>query len=73
MESRTLNTSQIATRVGINFVDTRSHLKALENGGVLTHINFGRRIRYYRFKESAKANAVRDFIEAWCSQENMKG
>ena len=65
-ESRKLTTSEIAARTGINYVAARGHLEALENSDVLVHVNFGKRIRYYRFKESARANAVRNFIEAWC-------
>jgi len=70
MESQTLTTAQIAAKVGVNYVVTRAHLNALENGDVLTHVNFGKRIRYYRFKESSKANAVRDFMEAWCCPQS---
>jgi predicted ArsR family transcriptional regulator len=70
MESQTLTTSEIAAKLGVNHDVARGHLDALENSGVLSHANFGKRIRYYRFKESAKAKAVRNFIEAWCCREN---
>jgi predicted ArsR family transcriptional regulator len=69
VESRTLTTSEIAAKVGVNYVIARAHLNALENGDVLTHTNFGKRIRYYKFKESAKAKAVWNFIEAWRIKE----
>jgi predicted ArsR family transcriptional regulator len=72
VESQKLTTSEIAAKVGVNYVIARAHLNALENGGVLTHANFGKRIRYYRFKESAKAKAVWNFMEAWRCEENMK-
>jgi ribosomal protein S25 len=65
VESRSLTTSEIAAKVGVNYVIARAHLPALENGDVLTHTNFGKRIRYYRFKESTRALAVKNFIEAW--------
>jgi predicted ArsR family transcriptional regulator len=69
VESQTLTTSEIAAKVGVNYVVARAHLAALENGDVLTHTNFGKRIRYYRFKESAKAKAVWNLIEAWRFKE----
>jgi predicted ArsR family transcriptional regulator len=65
MESQTLTTAQIAEKVQVNYVLARAHLETLEKGDILAHVNFGKRIRYYRFKESAKANAVRRLIEAW--------
>ncbi|HVP16066.1 MAG TPA: winged helix-turn-helix domain-containing protein [candidate division Zixibacteria bacterium] len=65
MESQTLTTAQIAEKVQVNYVVARTHLDVLEKGDILAHINFGKRIRYYRLKESAKADAVRRFIEAW--------
>lgn len=70
MESQTLTSAQIAEKVQVNYVVTRAHLEALEKGDILAHVNFGKRIRYYRFRESAKANAVRRLIEAWQSPEN---
>jgi response regulator of citrate/malate metabolism len=68
-ESLILTADQIETKLGINYVATRKHLNALENADVLTHANFGKRVRYYRFKESAKANAVKNLIEAWSFPE----
>jgi predicted ArsR family transcriptional regulator len=70
IESRSLTTSEIAAKGGVNYVIARAHLNALEKGDVLTHANFGKRIRYYRFKESTRAVAVKNFIEAWCRSEN---
>ena len=70
LESQKLTTSEIAAKVGVNYVVARAHLNALEKGDVLTHANFGKRIRYYRFKESTRALAVKNFIEAWCRPEN---
>jgi predicted transcriptional regulator len=69
-QSRKLTTSEIAAKVGVNYVVARGHLEALEKGNVLTHANFGKRIRYYGFEQSAKANAVRNFIEVWGRPEN---
>ena len=69
-ESQKLTTAQIAPKVGLNFVKTKTHLNALENGDILTHSNFGKRIRYYRLKESPKAKAVKNLIEAWQDPES---
>jgi predicted transcriptional regulator len=69
IEFQTLTPAQIAAEVGDNYVVTRAHLDALEEGDILTHAQFGNRIRYYRFKESAKSIAVRNFIEAWSCPE----
>jgi hypothetical protein len=49
----------------MNYVLARTHLEVLEGAGVLTHENFGKRIRYYGFKESTRAVAVKNFVEAW--------
>jgi predicted ArsR family transcriptional regulator len=65
MESQPLTASEIATKLEVNFVSARANLDALEEADVLTHANFGKTIRYYTFKGSAKANAIRDLIEAW--------
>jgi hypothetical protein len=41
-------------------------MDALEAESILTHLTFGKRIRYYKFNEaSPKAKAVRDLIEAF--------
>jgi hypothetical protein len=45
----------------MNYVLARTHLEVLEGAGVLTHENFGKRIRYYGFKESTRAVAVKNF------------
>jgi predicted transcriptional regulator len=61
----TLNVSEIAKRIGLNFSATNEHLLLLETEGVLVHRVYGR-IRMYRFNEaSAKAKAVQALIEAW--------
>lgn len=65
-ETQILNVSQIASKTGVNYVSAKTHLEALEVEDVLSHISFlGKRIRYYRFKESARANAVKKLIETW--------
>lgn len=71
IESQRLTPSEIAAKTGVNYVVALAHLEALENGDILTHANFGRRIRYYKFKESARAKAIRDVIEAWCRPNNL--
>jgi predicted ArsR family transcriptional regulator len=64
-ESQALTTSEIAAKIGVNYLAARAHLDALEKVDVLTHANFGRRIRYYRFKESERARAIKNVMEAW--------
>lgn len=57
--------SEIATIVGANFLKTKKCLQILESEGILTHSNFGTRIRYYKFNETPKALAVKNLIEAF--------
>ena len=63
--SQKLTPSEIAAKLGTNYVLARIHLEVLVGAGVLTRADFGKRIRYYRFKESTRALAVKNFIEAW--------
>jgi predicted transcriptional regulator len=64
-----LNISEIARRLGANHKTTVTHLKILENEGILQHKTFGR-VRIYRFNESSrKARAVKNFIEIWETTE----
>lgn len=67
----TLNVSDIAKRIGLNYSATNEHLRLLESEGVLVQRTYGR-IRMYRFSESsAKAKAVQKLIETW-EQSNNK-
>lgn len=60
-----LNVSDIAKRLGLNYVATRGHLRILEDEGILQHRAYGR-IRLFRFCEnSPKAEAVQGLIETW--------
>ena len=61
----TLNVSEIAKRIGLNYSATDKHLKLLEAEGVLAERIYGR-IRMLRFNEtSPRAKAVQNLIEAW--------
>jgi predicted transcriptional regulator len=61
-----LTPSEVARTVGVSSVKTREHLQALEAESILTHVTFGKRIRYYKFNEtSPKAKAVRSLIETF--------
>jgi predicted transcriptional regulator len=60
-----LNTSEIVKHVGSNFHVTASHLKLLEDEGILTHSNFGARVHIYRFSGTSRAKAVLGLLEAW--------
>ena len=58
-----LTPSAIAKAVGGNYVNATQHLKVLEAEGIVKHITFGKRIRYYRFDEaSPKTKAVQKLI-----------
>ena len=60
-----LNVSDVARRIGLNYSTTNEHLKLLESEGVLRQTSYGR-IRMFRFNEtSPKAKAVQNLIEAW--------
>ena len=60
-----LNVSDVARRLKLNYASTSEHLKVLESEGILQERKYGR-VRLYRFNEgSAKAKAVADLIEAW--------
>ena len=60
-----LNVSDIARRIGLNFTLTSKHLKILEEENILQQRAYGR-IRMYRFSEtSPKAKAVQNLIETW--------
>jgi len=61
----TLNVSNIARRINLNYATTNQHLKLLENEKILQERVYGR-IRMYRFVEaSAKAIAVQNLIDVW--------
>ncbi len=61
----TLNVSEIAKRIGLNYSATNEHLRILETEGILMERSYGR-IRMYRFNElSAKAKAVQTLIDVW--------
>ena len=60
-----LNISNIARQIGVNFTAASKHLKVLEAEGILQVHVYGR-VRMYRFKEgSAKARAIQNLIDAW--------
>jgi DNA-binding transcriptional ArsR family regulator len=60
-----LNVSDIARRVNLNYSTTNQHLKLLEGESILQQRVYGR-IRMYRFNDkSPKAIAVQNLIETW--------
>ena len=59
-----LTPSDIAERVGVCYANAFKHLEILEAEGLIEHVRFGKRTRYYKFNEaSSKAIAVRNLIE----------
>jgi DNA-binding transcriptional ArsR family regulator len=66
----TLNVSEIAKRIGLNYSATNKHLRLLEAESILVERSYGR-IRMYRFNDaSAKAKAVQALIETWEQPNN---
>jgi DNA-binding transcriptional ArsR family regulator len=60
-----LNVSDVARRLKMNYTSTAEHLKILEKEGIL-HVHIYGRVKMYRFNEgSAKAKAVIALIEVW--------
>lgn len=60
-----LTPSEIARAVGVNYVITEQHLEILESEGILIHVKFGKRIRYYKYSEIPKARAVQNLIHTF--------
>ena len=60
-----LNVSEIARRLKMNYASTAQHLAILEAEGILQVHIYGR-VKMYRFREgSPKAKAVASLIETW--------
>ena len=65
-----LNVSDIARRIHLNYSTTNQHLILLENEKILQQRVYGR-IRMYRFMEnSPKAVAVQNVIDIWEKTSN---
>jgi predicted transcriptional regulator len=61
-----LTPSEIARSVKVNYMNAAKHLGVLEAEGIVQHVNYGKRTRYYKFNEtSLKAITVRNLIEAF--------
>ncbi len=62
---QSLNVSDVARRIKMNYAATAKHLKILEQEGILVPYVYGR-VHMYRFNEaSEKGKAVAALIEAW--------
>jgi DNA-binding transcriptional ArsR family regulator len=63
-----LNVSDVARRIKMNYAATAKHLKLLEQEGILQERVYGR-VHMYRFNEtSTKAKSIAALIEAWEKQ-----
>ena len=63
-----LNVSDVARRIKMNYAATTKHLKILEEEDILKERVYGR-VHMYRFNEtSAKAKAIATLIEVWEKQ-----
>lgn len=66
-----LNASELATRMRINYQTTRTHLKILEDEGLVVHRLFGRS-RLFRINEqSQKAKAFHELVQTWWAAEPL--
>ena len=71
-EQGELNISKIAELAELNHSTTISHLGALEKAELVERKEFGR-IKIYKFKENhARAQALKQLIEAWNGGENAE-
>jgi len=59
-----LNTSDLAQRVGGNYTSTLKHLELLEREKLIEQRVSGR-TRFFRFANSAKAQATIKLLEEW--------
>ena len=62
---RQLKTSDFQKRLGASYTVTMQHLTVLEKEGVITKRLSGR-IRFFRFANTLKAQAVQKLLEEWC-------
>ena len=63
--------TQIAKLVRVSYDNVTSHLEILEAEGILKHVNFGKRIKFYKYDETSPvAHALKDLIEVF---ENAQG
>ena len=70
----TLTPTEIARRIGSNYVIVREHLEVLRSENIVRQIRFGDRIKCYRFDEnSPRAHAVQSFFETFESQSTDSG
>lgn len=65
MESEMLTVTEIAKRTTVNHVSARTYLETLEHGDILVRVTYGKRIRYYKLKDSPIAKAIKDLIVAY--------
>jgi DNA-binding transcriptional ArsR family regulator len=62
-----LNTMDLARRLGANYTSTLRHLILLKNEDVVVERVSGR-TRFFRFKNSLKAQVVSKLLEEWENQ-----
>ncbi len=59
-----LHASDVADRIGMNYVTTVKHLAILEEERLVEHRVSGR-VRFFRFANSVKARATIKLLEDW--------
>jgi len=61
-----LTPSEIAKAVGVSYLNAAAHLEVLEAEGIIGHVMFGKRTRFFKYNElSPRAIAVQVLIEAF--------
>jgi DNA-binding transcriptional ArsR family regulator len=60
-----LNVSELARKLGVNYVSTFKHLQVLQDEGLVEFANYGRSRIYRMNRQSAKARATEDLLKAW--------
>jgi predicted transcriptional regulator len=60
-----LNVSELAIKLGVNYVCTFKHLQVLQDEGLVEFASYGRSRIYSMNGQSAKARATEDLLKAW--------
>ena len=60
-----LPVSRIAKEIGSNYVTVRRHMKPLEDAGLVTSFDYGKRKLYRANTANERVSAFKTFMEAW--------
>lgn len=65
MKMDQLNVSELARKLGVNYVCTFKHLQVLQDEGLVEFVGYGRSRIYRMNRQSAKAKVTEDPLKAW--------